>query len=294
VASAEPSAAYLTAIRRAFDFARATGSGCRPVHFLVGIADGEGATAEALRPADGRALPSVVASMGRVGDAAPAAYLHVQAQQGATSLATARGERAGVEHLVIALLDQGTPEVLDALRRARLDRSAIRRAALTALGAPGDLPAIRFTPQTAAGTLDRPPLPVTDLSPRAWAVLCWRQDHLPAGMLRRPSHVEALAHLEHAAVYRVADQLALDDDQRFSLVRHHELAVRERIAQARPDLARPRGRGPRAQALMRRRRCRWLRVTVGWGAWVGNRRVAGRDRWFRLRAARAYRGVPQL
>jgi Clp amino terminal domain, pathogenicity island component len=297
MADAEPSAAYLTAIRQAFDFARATGSGCRPVHFLVGIADGEGPAAAALRPADDRSMRNVVASMGRVGDGAPAAYLHMQAQQGATSLATARGGPVGVEHLLVALVDQGTPEVLDAMSRAGLHRSAVRRAALAALGAPADMPAICFEPTTAAGTLDRPPLPVTDLSPRAWAALCWRQDHLPIGMLHRPSHGQALVHLERAVARRVADRLALDDDQRYSLLRHHEQAVGERVAQTSAGLARApgrRGAGPRAHALMRRRRHRWLRVTVGWGVWVGNRRVAARDRWFRLRAARAYRGAPRL
>jgi hypothetical protein len=292
---AELSDAYLAAIRRAFDFARATGGGCRPVHFLVGIADGEGPAAAALSPPHDRSLRTVVADMGRVADGAPAAYLHMQAQQGAMSLATSRGEQAGVEHLLIALLDQGTPEVLDTLRGAGLEPSAVRQAGLAALRAPADQPPIMLQPVTAAGTLDRPALPVTDLSPRSWALLRWRQGHLPLGMLRRPSDAEALVHLERAAVMRVADRLALDDDQRFSLLDHHEHAVRERVAQARPELATPHGwRDPRATArAMMRRRHRWLRVTVGWGVWVGNRRVAARDAWFRLRAARAYRGAPE-
>jgi hypothetical protein len=270
------------------------------VHFLVGIADGDGSAAAALRPADGRSMRTVVTAMGRVGDGAPAGYLHMQAQRGARSLAAARGEPARVEHLLVALLDQGTPEVLDALSLAGLEPAAVRRAALAALGAPGDLPAITFAPVSAAGTHDRPALPPSDLNPRAWGVLRWRQDHLPIGLLRRPSDAEALVHLERAAVMRVADRLALEDDQRFSLLRHHEQAVGERVSQARPALARhppheraPHERRPRARALMRRRRYRWLRVTTGWGVWVGNRRMAARDRWFRLRTARAYRGAPQ-
>jgi Clp amino terminal domain, pathogenicity island component len=295
VARQEPSGPYLTAIRRAFEFARQTGCGCRPVHFLVGIAEGDGPTAAALRPADGRSLRTVVAGMGPIAGGSPAAYLHMQAQQGAMSLAAARGEAVGVGHLLVALLDQGTPEVLDALRVAGLDLSAVRQAALTALRAPGDLPAIAFAAVTAAGTLDRPPLPVSDLSPDAWSVLCWRQDHLPLGMLHRRSDGEALISLERRAVWRIADRLALDDDQRYSLFCHHDEAVGDLVAQVRPELARPRRprqATPAARARMRRRR-RWLRFTVGWGVWVGNRRVAARDRWFGVRAARAYRGAPQ-
>jgi Clp amino terminal domain, pathogenicity island component len=298
VASQEPSGPYLEAIRGAFHFARQTRSGCRPVHFLVGIADGDGPAAAALRPADGRPLRAVVAGMGRVADGAPAGYLHLQAQEGARSLAAARGEPAAVEHLLLALLDQRTPEVLAALSRAGLDPAVVRHAVLAALGAPGDLPAIAFGPATPAGTLDRPALPVSDLNPRAWQLLGWRQDHLPVGILRRRSDTEALSHLERAAVGRLADRLKLDDDQRYSLLYHHEQAVDALVAEARPDLARPRGRPdrlpPRALARSRRRRRhRWLRVTAGWGVWVGNRRTAVRDRWFWLRAARTYRGAPQ-
>jgi hypothetical protein len=304
VAHQEPTGPYLAAIRRAFDFARQTGSGargCRPVHFLVGIAEGEGPAAAALRPADGRSLRAIVTDMGVAGGS-PAAYLHMQAQQGATSLAAARGESPGIEHLLVALLDQGTPEVLDALSRAGLDPAAIREATLAALGAPADLPPIALEPTTPAGTLDRPALPVADLDQRAWAVLCWRQEHLPIGALRWRSDPGALRHLERAAVMRIADQLALDDDQRYSLLNHHDEAVGERVAQARPELRRPSHGGDRpyqerqawARAVMRRhRRYRWLRVTAGWGVWVGNRRTAVRNHWFRLRVARAYRGAPQ-
>jgi hypothetical protein len=304
VAHQEPTGPYLAAVGRAFDVARQAGGGargCRPVHFLVGIAEGEGPTAAALRPADGRSLRAIVTDLSRVAGGSPAAHLHMQAQRGAMSLAAARGEQPGVEHLLVALLDQGTPEVLDTLSRAGLDPAAIRRAALAALGAPASLPPIALEPTTPAGTLDRPALPVADLNPRAWAVLRWRQEHLPIGTLRRPFDVRALKNLELAAVMRVADQLGLDDDQRYSLVHHHDRVVFERVAQARPELGGPhqrrdrlhQGREAWARATVRRRRCRVLRVTVGWGVWVGNRRAAAADRWFRLRASRAYRGAPQ-
>ena len=299
----EPSDPYLAAVRRAFDAARQAGSGARggtrPAYFLVGIAEGEEPAAATLRPTDGRSMRAIVADMG-LGGASPAGYLQMQAQQGAMALAAARGEPAGVEHLLVAVLDQGTPEVIDALSRARLDPAAIRAAALAALSAPADLPRITLGPPTPAGTLDRPALPVADLNQRAWAVLCWRQEHVPIGRLRRRSDTRALRQLERAAVMRVADRLALDDDQRYSLLRHHDDAVGERVARARPDLDGPRrphdrqcqGREARAR-VMRRRGRGWLKVTIGWGAWVGNRRTAVANRWFRLRAARAYRGAPQ-
>jgi len=298
----EPSGPYLAAVRRAFDFARQAGGGARgarPAHFLVGIAEGDGPAAAALWPADGRSLRAIVTDMGVAGSS-PAGYLHMQAQQGATSLAAARGEPPGVEHLLLALLDQGTPEVLEALSRARLDPAAVRVATLAALGAPADLPPIALGPTTPAGTLDRPALPVADLNQRAWVVLCWRQEHLPIGTLRRRSDTWALRQLERTAVMRIADQLVLDDDQRYSLLHHHDEAVGERVARARPELGGPQqrpdrpypGRDARAWS-MRRRRYRWLRVTTGWGVWVGNRRTAAANRWFWLRAARAYRGAPQ-
>jgi hypothetical protein len=54
----------------------------------------------------------------------------MQAQEAATSLAAARDQPVAPEHLLIALLDQGTPEVIGLLSRAGLDRAAVRRAAL--------------------------------------------------------------------------------------------------------------------------------------------------------------------
>ena len=287
----ELSGPYLDAIRRAFDVARQAGRGCRPVHFLVGIAETDGPAGAALTPPDGRSLRAAVLPGG---DRAPAAYLHMQAQEGARSLAAALGQQVGVEHLLVALLDQGTPEVLATLGRAGLDPGTVRRAALTALGVADDRPAIVFAPLTAAGTLDRPPLPVGDLDPGAWAVLRWRQDHLPVGRLRRASDTEALVHLERAAVGQLADRMGLDDDQRFSLVHHHERQVDERVARARPEFSRPGGRPARLQArALARRPGRRLRFLVGWPAWVSNRRTGWRDRWFRLRTAGAYRDAPQ-
>jgi urease accessory protein UreE len=295
----EPSGQYLQAIQRAFIFAAETGSGCRPVHFLIGIAESESPAATALAPANDRVLRAVVTDVART-SSAPAGYLHMQVQAGARSLAASRGQQLRVEHLLVALLDQGTPEVLHALSQAGLDLATVREFALTALGLPAGQPAITFEPVTAAGTLDRPALPAAELDPRAWAVLRWRQDHLPISRLHRRWDTEALIHLERDAVWRLSDQLGLDDDQRFSLMRHHEVAVDHTIRQARADVARPGGETAhaefRAQAFRRMRRRRHfplLRFTTGWGAWLRNRRVQVWDRWFWLRTLDAYRGVPQ-
>jgi ClpA/ClpB-like protein len=284
----EPGGPYLEAIQRAFQFAHEHGRRCGPAEFLIGISEGHGPAAAALTPGPGRTLREIAAA--REDPAAePAGYLHMQAQEAARALAAAQGEPAGPEHLLIALLDQATPEVTGLLSQAGLDPAAVRRAALAAIGAPADLPPIPLPAPTPAGTLDRPPLPVADLDARAWAVLRWRQDHLPLGRLHRAGDLQALSHLERAAAWRLADRLGLNDDQRYSLVRQHDGQVKRRATQARADLARPGGAKPRP----RRPRRRFANVTVGWAAWFSNRRVGLRDRWFRLRTTAHYRGCPQ-
>jgi hypothetical protein len=311
---------YLEAVRRGFGLARELDQRCGPVHLLVGVAEGDGPAAAALDPGLGRSLRDFAApdigapDIGAPDAGAPAddvgrppygglGHVHMQAQAAAMALAESRGEQVGAEHLLIALLDQGTAPVLGALSRAGLDPGTVRRAATTAIGAPG-LPPIELPALTPAGTLDRAPLPVSELDARAWAALRWRQDHLPVGRLRRLSDREALVHLEGNEAWRVADRLALDDDQRYSLISQHEAAVRRLVDGARPDLSKPPRARDRAQAraiaLSRRHRRRPGRtvalrnVTVGWGAWFENRRVGLRDRWFRLRTTSSYRGAPQL
>jgi len=284
VGQQELSGPYLEAIGRGFKFARELGRVCGPVHLLVGISQGVGPAAVALS-AD-RPLAEVVASAGdALGDGAT--YLHVQAQAAARSFAVSLGQRVGTEHLLVALLDQGTTEVLQALGGAGADPAAARRAALAAIGAPDGRPSLTLPPLTPAGTMDRPPLPVGQLDGRAWSVLRWRQGHLPLDRLRRPGDRQALSHLEAKAAWRIADQLGLDDDQRYSLIRHHADQVGQRMAAARPDLV----DRPHVRAL-RRPRCALLNITVGWEAWLQNRQVNLRDRWFRIRTISYYRAHP--
>jgi Clp amino terminal domain, pathogenicity island component len=279
----EPSVPYLEAIQRGFQLARELDRGCGPVHFLAGIAGGSGAAAAALDTGQGPSVREVVAAI--PGDGA--GYLHMQAQGAAVALAESLGQRAGPEHLLTALLDQGTPEVRQALDRAGLDAATVRRAALAAIGA-ADRPPLVLPPLPPAGTMDRPALPVADLDGRAWSALRWRQDHLPLDRLRRRSDWEALRQLERNAAWRLAERLGLDDDQRYSLVWQHADQVGQRMTTARPDLSRRPGVSRRMP-----RRPAFLNVTVGWGMWLRNRRVNVRDRWFRLRTLRYYRGAPQ-
>jgi hypothetical protein len=281
----ELSGPYLEAIRRGFNFARELGRVCGPVHLLVGISEGAGPAAAALS-AD-RPLAEIVAAAGHaLTDGAT--YLHMQAQGGARLFAASLGQRVGAEHLLIALLDQGTTEVLQALGQAGVDPATVRRAALASIGAPDGQPLLTLPPLTPAGTMDRPPLPVGQLDDRAWNVLRWRQGHLPLDRLRRPPDRRSLSHLEEKAAWRVADQLGLDDDQRYSLIRHHANQVEQRMAAARPELA-----GPRRVRPLPRRRGGLLNVTVGWDAWLENRQVNLRDRWFRIRTSSYYRGAPR-
>lgn len=134
--------------------------------------------------------------------------------------------------------------------------------------------------------MDRPPLPVTDLDVRAWTALQWREEHLPLSRLRGVSDWQALTRLEQAAAGRIADRLGLDDDQRYSLISHHVTRVEQH--------GRPAGAPARSHGGRRLPRRGSRNVTVGWAVWFGNRRAGLRDRWFRLRTIRHYRGAPHL
>jgi hypothetical protein len=290
----ELSGPCLEAIQRGFQFARDLGSGCRPVHFLVGISEGDGPAAAALNSGSRLSLRAIVTAA--TGPAASAGYLHMQAQQAARSFAAARHEPAGAEHLLVALLDQSDAEIAATLALAGLDRAALRRTVLIAIGGTGDEPSLEFPQLTPAGTLDRPALPPEDLDERAWAVLRWRQDHLPLQRVRGPGGAQALAHLERQAAWRLADQMQVDQDQRYSLIHHHVADVERRAGIVRVGPGRRPGASAAALALARARRRSRHRavrnVTVGWAAWLGNRRVTARDQLFRLRTIRDYRDCP--
>jgi hypothetical protein len=296
----DPDSAYHQVLVRAFRIASATGERARPVHLLAALATAGGPISEALTsPAGGPLFGDVDDSPGRGGGSS---YLLSQTQQAAHRFASERGETPGPEHLFLAVIDQAEPETVALLRHAGLEPSALRVGALRLLGAPADLPPIPMPALTPAGTTDRPALRVDELDPAAWAALCWRQEHLPLRRLRSAGRYHALCHLESRACSLVATRRGLDDDQRYSLSRHHLDRVEQLVAQAHPELVEARSartsfpiaRMVTAQAHpWRRWRRRLFGFTVGWGTWFSNRRVGLRDRCFRLVTVIDYRGAPQ-
>ncbi len=300
----DPSGAYLGVFKHAFQIAGATGERCRPVHLLSALSLQQGSIGEALETLRHDAFAHL--AKGRLTRGGPVSFLVMQTQQAARQLAAERGEPVGPAHLLVAVIDQGDPEAMTLLADAGVDVDVLRPLALGALGAPPDLPPIPLPELVPAGTMDRPPLPVGELDPRAWAVLEWRQRHLPLHRVRRRSDYGALCHLESRACWQSASRLGLDDDQRYSLALHHRDRVEELVAQARPDLVdrRPgRHTGPRTATLIHApirsgRRGRRGRIRfgfpIGWWTWFSNRQVGFRNRLFRLRTAGNYRGAPPV
>lgn len=277
-------------IIRAFRLAGMAGTKCCPAHIALALAESDGDIGETLRPI--RVEPSV--DIGH-GGGAGSSYLVGQTQSAASEFAASRGEPRGLAHLAVAVLDQGDEEMLRLLVEAGVDAAVVRRAALRELGAPLDLGIVSMSPLTPAGTLDRPALDVDRLDPRVWRVLTWRQEHLPLFRVHRAGQLTALESLEQRAAWRLADEAGVDDDQRYSLLDRHRCAVELRLAPNREQFGNP---YPTATGesgwISGRRRRRVPNFMVGWPTWFANRRVAMRDRWFRLTSARAYRGQPGL
>jgi hypothetical protein len=295
---------YSAAIRRAFVLASDLGCKCGPAHLLVALSEAEGPVAMALTPDEKSHLRSVITAADGVPGGA-ATYVNLQAQSGARQLAESRGEAVMSEHLAIVLVDQAAPDTVSLLARAGIEPRRVRKAALKGLGAPSDMPEVTLPPVTPAGTLDRPPLPVAELDKRAWAYLCWRQDHLPLGRVRHQRDCSSLLQVERRVAWRVATRLRLDDDQRYSLYRLHSEHVIIRAGEARPELtARRQDTNDRSAHIisfaksgrgLRRTGRRWIpSFTAGWGTWFSNRRIGIRNKWFWLRTLYAYRGAPRL
>lgn len=286
---------------RAFSLASESNESCRPVHLLAALEEVQGPLAGELRPAGGGWLYPRAEPPSNLGGGM--GHLGAQAVQAARQLADSRSEPFSPAHLAVALVDQGDAEVVRLLSAAGLDPVSIRAVALEILGAPSDLEAVPMPALCPAGIHDRPPLPVEELDPLAWAVLSWRQDHLPLGRLKRKSDWYALSNLEHRAAWRTADRRDLDDDQRYSLLTHHRDRVEALAHGAHPELVETRQqrrqRYPRSiPLLVHHRRLRWRRVVpnfmVGWPTWFSNRRAGLRDKYFRLVTAPAYHGQPAV
>ena len=284
-------------VMRAFTIASDRKRRCQPVDLLAALAEIEGAIGSVLRCADGSPMfPDSASNPGLRGGTS--SYLARQTVGAAHDLARSRGESMAPAHLLLAVIDQADPQVTDAFAAAGSDPGKARSVALDLLGAPSDLPRLVMPALVAAGTLDRPPLEVSRLDPGAWAVLCWRQEHLPLARLRRRWQWNALSHLEMGAALRVADQFHVDEDQRYSLLNHHQDRVEAMAHQAHPDVVET-----RQQLRERHQHGQYMRVVsgprrfwekrvpgfvVGWPTWLANRRVGLRNLYFRMVTAPNY------
>jgi hypothetical protein len=296
---------YMAAVRAGFALSHELNRDTGPVHFLAGIAQGEGPAADALRLAPGMSVRDAAANCAVPDDGSM--WLHLQAQQTARAWADSRSEQVQPEHLLVALLDQSAPDVEEALQLTGIDAARVRRDVLQAIGVSEALPTLALSEPTPAGTLDRPPLPIDELPADVWGVLSWRQEHLPLRRLRHRRDWGGLYHLECRAVWRLAARAHVNADAESSLLHHHIEEVERRAFAAAPDIVdtRPKANSSRPIGSMvrhkvgyrrgRYRRPRWMRVPnvfVGWPTWFGNRAVGLNARWFRLTTLHYYRGQP--
>ena len=96
-------------------------------------------------------------------------YLGSQAVRAATQFADSRQELFAPAHLLLAVLDQADAEVLERLNSAGIDPARVRAVAAEMLGAPSNLPMVPMPALCLTGTYDRPPRPIDQLDPQAWA-----------------------------------------------------------------------------------------------------------------------------
>jgi hypothetical protein len=295
----QPHGSYAGALRRGFEFAHELRAICGPVHFLVALSEDGGVAGTVFENGSGLTLRSVV-SADPNGLGQGALYLSSQVQEAARSLADAQDQQVLAEHLLLAVLDQGSPQVQVALSRVGLDFKSVRGPVLEAIRMPLNAPTIAMPATMPRGTGDNPALAAPDLDPSAWEALCWRQEHLPIERVRKPSQRNSLYLVEQKASRKISQERKLDDDQLYSLRSRHRHEVEPRVSRARPDLIeRPSttlGEPPTFHTGVRRARRfppRFLNFTVGWGTWFRNRQVGLNYRWFRLRTASYYRGAPQ-
>jgi hypothetical protein len=256
----------------------------------------ESASSRALSPREAAGLSG---RPGKADDAAPLRprlgvsfdALASQAIGAASTWARERGEKAGAAHLVVVLLDQRSTPVADVLGEAGLDASMLRERALALIGLHADHPPVALDPLAPAGASNRPPLPLSALPAEAWAACARRQEALLLERLQQRVDWDAITFNEARAVDRLADRFALDDDQRYSLLRHHLNEVRRRAAAVAPsvvDPLRPAGvpTRPVARLVSGPTRHRHHLVPPGWRCWFGNRHVSLRARWLRLAGQR--------
>jgi hypothetical protein len=259
----------------------------RPEYILLAIAQGDGPSADALRSSVPGGMRAVALPDWGSAKGSPIALL-MQAQGAANAWSLGRAEDTSPEHLLVALIDQGSPGVIRALRATGIDSDLARRTALEALGAPADTRSNPMPPLTPAGCGDRPALPVGELPQKAWLDLCRRQDRLPLARLHRQADLGSLYHVERRAARRIASRHSSDPDIIHSLVHHHNREVERRAVDSDPRLVEvelPRAQsgalhtGPQTPWTRTVRRS--LRMFGGWRCWFQNRRAGLRTLWFR-------------
>ena len=286
-------------VSRAFSIASESDELCQPVHLLAALEEVQGPLSSALKRPAGRWLYPRAVPPSNLGGGM--GYRGSQAVEAGGQFAESRSEVFGPGHLAVALIDQADPGVVRLLSDTKVDPATVRVNALQTLGAPEGLAQVPMPPLCPAGTHDRPALPVGELDAGVWAVLLWRQDHLPLRRLKRKSDWYALSNLEQRAAWVLAERRAVDDDQRYSLLRHHGDRVEALAHEARSDLVETseqgRQRYPRSMPLVGNRRwSTWQRLVpsfmAGWPTWFSNRRSGLRDKYFRFVSVPAYRGQP--
>ena len=129
---------YMAAVHAGFALSHELNRATGPVHFLAGIAQGEGPAADALRITPGMSVRDA-AAICTVLDGG-SMWRHLQAQQTARAWADSRSERGQPEHLLVALLDQNAPDVREALQLTGVDAARVRRDVLQAIGESEALP----------------------------------------------------------------------------------------------------------------------------------------------------------
>jgi hypothetical protein len=139
-----------------------------------------------------------------------------------------------------------------------------------------------------------PVLPVSDLDPRAWSVMCQRQDHLAIEQVRNHSDRAMLIRLEDRAAVRVSRRYAMGRRQSNSLVDQHRRVVEQKLSEALPmfsGVAEPRstdGVWPAVRYHPRIRVPGVLSFTVEWGTWFRNRQPDFQLLRFRVRILKAH------
>jgi hypothetical protein len=261
-----------TTVRRAAELARAGGV-LTPAHLLIAITQtasfaGPPLSGELLR------LDDLDENADGADGGVSTDLLAGQVMGTAHAFGERRGEATGAAHLLVAILDQASPEVAALLQRADVDRTALRARALAVLGASVDTPRLPMAELPPAGTVDRPPLPLEQLPADAWEQLVARRQRLPLRKLRTISDWHAISANEQRAVRRLADRGRLTDDQRYSLLHLHHEEVQRLAAEARPAVVpAPAARSAESRLVAkagwrpnaRRRRL----IPLGWRAWLG-------------------------